>query len=64
MSGGREGCHREQRSRKGERAIECPWAKEHVTMDSIQKGDMNVHWQIGVLLEATLEDGRTHECPL
>jgi hypothetical protein len=32
-------------------------------MGNIQRKGMNVHWQIGVSLEATLEEGRTCECP-
>jgi hypothetical protein len=47
---------------KKRRTRECPWAKGVATMGSIQREDMNVHWQVS--LEATiLEEGRTRECP-
>jgi hypothetical protein len=32
-------------------------------MGNVQRKGMNVDWQIGVLLEATLEEGRTCGCP-
>jgi hypothetical protein len=49
MSIGRYGYCWEQHLKEG-KARKCRWAKGVVTLGNIQREDMNVHWQIGVLV--------------
>jgi hypothetical protein len=50
-------------SNKERRTSKCPRAEKNVPESNIQKkkGHRNVHWQIGLLLEAAVKTGKDTE---